>query len=101
MRSDGDPLELVMFMNQNEECQDSVAIAELLKAQWEEMLGIQVVIRPLDGDFWGFAEEAEMQGVFLTCYGMSGEYPASLGRGMAMEGSGGGWVGCRKRRLGS
>ena len=100
LRPDGDPLEIVMFMNQNEECQDSVAIAELLKAQWEETLGIQIIIRPLDADFWGFTEEGEQQGIFLTCFGMSEEYPASLGRGMATEGSGGGWVGWPEEAFG-
>lgn len=95
LRPDGDPLELVMFMNQGEECQDSVAIGELLKAQWEETLGIQIIIRPLDGDFWGFTEEGEQMGIFLTCFGMTEDYPASLGGNWITTGSTGdeAWVG--------
>jgi peptide/nickel transport system substrate-binding protein len=95
MRPDGDPLEIVMFMNQGEECQDSVAIGELLKAQWEETLGIQIIIRPLDGDFWGFTEGGEQMGIFLTCFGMTEDYPASLGANWITTGSTGdeAWVG--------
>jgi peptide/nickel transport system substrate-binding protein len=80
LRPDGAPLEIVMFMNQGEECQDSVAIGELLKSQWEDTLGIQLVLRPRDADFWVFGEENVEQGVHLACFAMSEEYPSTVGR---------------------
>ena len=80
LRPDGGPVEIVMFMNQGEECQDSVAFGELLKAQWEDTLGIQLVLRPRDADFWVFGEENVEQGVHLSCFPMNEAYPSTIGR---------------------
>ena len=80
LRSDGETLELVMEMAMEDEFQDSVAIAELIKLQWERDLGIQLVIRPCDCGFWGFSEGGEPVGLFLTAFPFGNEYPASLGR---------------------
>ncbi len=89
-RPDGGDLEIVMFMMQEDELQDSVAIAELIKIQWERDLGIKINIRPRDGDMWGFAE-GEEQGIHLTAFGMGEEYPATLGRSEIVVPLGGDW----------
>ena len=89
-RPDGGDVEIVMFMTQEDELQDSVAIAELIKIQWERDLGIKINIRPRDGDMWGFSE-GEEQGIHLTAFGMGEEYPATLGRSEIVVPLGGDW----------
>ncbi len=89
-RPDGGDVEIVMFMAQEDEFQDSVAIAELIKIQWERDLGIKINIRPRDGGMWGFAE-AEEQGIHLTAFPMGEEYPATVGRSEIVVPLGGDW----------
>jgi len=80
LRPDGKPLELVLYVKSDESAADLVAMAEIIKSQWEQKLGIQVVINPTDKDQFGFASYTNgLDGVNLSAGGMGSEFPASIG----------------------
>lgn len=83
LRSDGGPLEIVLFVKADESAADMVAMAEIIKSQWEEKLGIQIVIKPGEQDKFGFASfgssEGPFEGINLMVSVMSSEFPSSIG----------------------
>ncbi len=80
LRPDGKPFELVLYVNPEDSAADLVAMAEIVKSQWEAKLGIQVVINPTDKDRFGFASFTDgLDGVNLAASGMGSEFPASIG----------------------
>lgn len=76
--SNGTPMKISLFYNTGEGSQDSAKMGELLVAQWKK-LGIDIVLKGLDMDTYGFAS-GETQGLFLSTIGLQGELPFTIGQ---------------------